>query len=87
MFKIFCLCLKYFNVEDMEGEVKNINIKKATSKVDTKVKILKWNSNITVPVLIEFFNQKIKNLTFSNELKNADRSPLYKKRDRRDKLN
>ena len=71
----------------MEGEVKNINIKKATSKVDTKVKILKWNSNITVPVLIEFFNQKIKNSTFSNELKNADRSPLYKKRDRRDKLN
>ena len=39
------------------------------------------------PVLTECYNQNIKNLTFPNELKNADISPVYKKKGRHDKSN
>ena len=35
---------------------------------------------IMAPVLTECYNQKIKNLAFPNELKNADISPVYKKK-------
>ena len=40
---------------------------------------------IMAPVLTECYNQKIKNLAFPNELKNADISPVYKKKDCHDK--
>ena len=40
---------------------------------------------IMAPVLTECCNQKIKNLAFPNELKNADISPVYKKKDCHDK--
>ena len=46
-----------------------------------------WNSDIIAPVLTECYNQNIKNSTFSNELKNADISAVYKKKDRHDKSN
>ena len=78
---------KYFNVEDVKREISNINSKKATPKGDKPVKILKWNSGIIAPVLTECFNQSIKNSTFPNELKNADISPVYKKKDHHDKSN
>ena len=39
------------------------------------------------PVLTECYNQNIKNSTFPNELKNADISLVYKKKDRHDKSN
>ena len=64
-----------------------MNSKKVTPKGDIPVKILKWNSDIIAPVLVECFNRNIKNSIFPNELKNADRSPVYKKKDRHDKSN
>ena len=78
---------KYFNVEDVKREIINISSKKATPKGDIPVKILKWNSDIIAPALTECYNQNIKNSTFPNELKNADISPVYKKKDRHDKSN
>ena len=63
---------KYFNVEDVKREINNISSKKATPKGDIPVKILKWNFDI---------------IAFPNELKNADISPVYKKKDRHDKSN
>ena len=51
------------------------------------VKILKWNSDIIAAALTECYNPNIKNSTFPNELKNADISPVYKKKDRHDKSN
>ena len=78
---------KYFNVEDVQREVNNLNSKKATLKGDIPVKILRWNSDITVPALTECYNQNIKNSTFPNELKNADISPVFKKKDRHNKSN
>ena len=77
----------YFNVEDVKRETNNLNSKKATSKGDIPSKILKWNSDIIAPALTECHNQNIKNSTFPNELKNADISPVYKKKDRYDKSN
>ena len=65
----------YFNVEDVKSENNNKNSKKATPKGDISVKILKWNS-VIAPVLMECFNQNIRNSTFPNELKNADVSPV-----------
>ena len=64
-----------------------MNIKKVTPKVDVSVKILKWNSDIIAPVLTECYKQNIKHSAFSNELKNADKSPAYKKKYRQDKSN
>ena len=78
---------KYFNVEDVKREINNLNSKKATPKGDIPVKILKWNSDIIAPALTECYNQNIKNSTFPNELKNADISPVFKKKDRHDKSN
>ena len=66
-------------------EIININSKKAAPESDIPVQILKWNSNIITPVEIECYNQNIKNSTF--ELKNADISPIYKKKDPHDKSN
>ena len=71
---------KYFNVEDLKREINNINSKKATPNGDTPVKVLKWNSDIIAPVLTECFNQNIKNSTFPDEMKNADISRVYKKK-------
>ena len=78
---------KYFNVEDVKRETNNLNSKKATPKGDIPVKILKWNSDIIAPALTECYNQNIKNSTFPNELKNADISLVFKKKDRHDKSN
>ena len=78
---------KYFNAEAVKREINNLNSKKETPKGDIPVKILKWNSDIIVPALTECYNQNIKNSTFTNELKNADISPVFKKKDRHDKSN
>ena len=43
--------------------------------------------DIIAPVLTECYNQNIKNSTFRNELKNADVSPVYKKKHCHDKSN
>ena len=75
---------KYLNAEDVKKKISNITSKKVISKCDKPVKILKWNSDIIAPVLTESFNQNIKNSTFPNELKNADISPVYEKKDRHD---
>ena len=74
------LLCKYFNVEDVKKEIKKINSKKATPKGAISVKILKWDSDIIVPVLTGCFNQNIKNSPFPDELKNANISPVYKKK-------
>ena len=79
--------MKYFNVEDVKREINDMNSKKATPQNDIAVKILKWNSDIIAPVLTECYNQNIKNSSFPHELKNADISPVYKKKDRHDKSN
>ena len=52
---------KYFNVEEVKREIKNISNKKATLKGDIPVKILKWNSDTIASVLTECYNQNIKN--------------------------
>ena len=78
---------KYFNVEDVKREINDISSKKATPKGDIPVKILKWNSDIIALVLTECYNQNIKSSKFPNELKNADISPIYKKKDRHQKSN
>ena len=72
---------KYFNAENVKRKINNLNSKKATPKGDIPVKILKWNSDIIAPALTECYNQNIKNSTFPNELKNADISPVFKKKE------
>ena len=78
---------KYFNVGDVKREINNLNSKKATPEGDIPVKTLKWNSDIIAPTLTDCYNQNIKNSTFPNELKNADISPVFKKKDRHGKSN
>ena len=78
---------KYFNVEDVKREINNLKSKKATPKCDIPVKILKWNSDIIAPAYTECYNYNIENATFPDELKNADISPVQKKKDCHDKSN
>ena len=78
---------KYFNVMAVINEINNVKSKKATPKGDIPVKTLKSSSNIIAPAWTECFNQSIKSSTFTNELKNADVSKVYKKKDRHDKSN
>ena len=73
---------KYFDVEDVKREKNCLNSKEATPKGDIPVKIFKWNSDIIAPALTEYYNQNIKNSTFPNELKNADISPVFRRKDR-----
>ena len=77
----------YFNVEDVKREINNINSKKVTPKGDVPVKVFKRTSDIIAPASTKCYNQNTKNSTFPNELKNADLSAVYKKKDRHDKLN
>ena len=71
---------KYFNVVAAKREINNLNSKKATLKGDIPVMILKSNSGIIAPTLTECCNQNIENSAFPDELKNADISPVYKKK-------
>ena len=73
---------KYFNAQDTKRESNNLNSKKTTPKGD-----LKWHSDIIAPALTECYIQNIKNSTFPNELKNADISTVYKKKDCHDRPN
>ena len=62
-------------------EIKNLDTKKAASQDDILVKMLKLNNDIFSQYLSKIFNESTEVVNFANELKYADITPVYKKRE------
>ena len=60
-------------------EIKNLNPKKATAQDDMLVKLLKMNNDIFFQYLSHIFNECIEKVSFSSELKFADKTSVHKK--------
>ena len=55
-----------------------MSLQEQSVRIIYQSRFLKWNSNIITPFLTDCFNQKIKNSTFPNELKNSGIYPICK---------
>ena len=76
---------RFVDLEEVTSEIKKLDPKKTTTGVS--IKMLKDNVDICAPILMEIFNNCIKNGTFADELKLADMSPIFKSIDSTDKKN
>ena len=61
-------------------EIKNLDTKKAVPQDDVLVKALKLNNDVFSQYLSHIFNESIETTDFSNELKYAGITPVYKKK-------
>ena len=66
---------------DMEEEIQNMDIKKATTKNTITHKILKISYNSSVETLHNLFNECLITCYFPDNLKLADITPVFKKKD------
>ena len=67
------------SLEDLEGQLKKLNPKKATTFKNIPGKLLKENADICGPVLLPIINNNINENTFPDMLKIADVTPVHKK--------
>ena len=65
---------------DMEKQVKLINPKKATTSDSIPPKILKISSDVSADALHSLFNDMLKSGNFPENLKLADLTPVFKKK-------
>ena len=72
---------------DMEKEIQNIDLKKATTKKTIPPKILKVSCNISAKTLHILFNECLITGNFPDNLKLADVTPYFKKKDPLNKAN
>ena len=71
---------KQVSSEDVYNELKNINVNKATTFQNIPCKSLKDNAEVCTPVLTNIINTNmIRDLTFSDKLKEGDITPIFKK--------
>ena len=66
---------------DMEEEIQNMDIKKATTKNTIPHKILKISCNNSVETVHNLFNECLITCYFPDNLKLADITPVFKKKD------
>ena len=64
---------------EIEKEIKNLNIKKATTHKNIPPKVLKTNAMVTAETLQQLLNQALATWEFSSNLKNTDVTPVFKK--------
>ena len=64
------------------AEIHNLDKKKACQESDIPVKIIKDNIDIFSEFILHNFNNSIFDATFPSELKKADVTPIFKKKDR-----
>ena len=65
----------------MEKEIQNIDLQRATTKNTNPPKILKINCNTSAETLHNFFNEFLITGSFPDNLKLADMTPVFKKKD------
>ena len=63
----------------MEKEIKNLNVKNATTHKNIPPKVLKTSAMITAETLQQLFNQALTTREFPSNLINADVTPVFKK--------
>ena len=78
---------KTVEIDDIEKEINNINLKKATTSNSIPPKILKKSSKVSASVLHKLFNDSIEKSDFAQNLKLADVTTVYKKNGTLDKTN
>ena len=71
----------------MEKEIQNIDLKKATTKNTIPPKILKISCNTSPETLQDLFNKCLITDNFPDNLKLADITPVFKKKDPLNKEN
>ena len=71
----------------MEEEIQNIDLKKATTKNTTPPKISKMSCNTSAETLHNLFNEYLIIGNFPDNLKLADTTPAFKKKDSLNKEN
>ena len=62
---------------EIEKEIKNLNVKKATTHKNIPPKVLKTGAMVTAKTLKQLFNQALTTGEFPSNLKNADVSPVF----------
>ena len=72
---------------DIEKEIQNIDLKKATTKNTIPPKILKISCNTSAESLHNVFNECLITGSFPDNLEVADITPIFKKRDPLNKEN
>ena len=72
---------EHTHVADIEKEMRNLNVKKATTFTNIPVKILKNNSEICSPFLNSILNASFDNGAFPNTLKISDVLSIFKSTD------
>ena len=68
------------SVADFEKEIRKIDPRKATQNTDILVRILKQNSDFFGNYICDFFNECVDKDAFPSILKNANITPVFKKR-------
>ena len=62
---------------EIEKEIKNLNVKKATTHKNIPPKVLKTSAMVTAKTLKQLFNQALTTGEFPSNLKNANVSPVF----------
>ena len=78
---------KSISYEDIENEIKLLDIKKASQDTDIPTKIIKQNADIVADFIYQNFNNAIACSVFPVNLKNANISPVHKKESRENEAN
>ena len=78
---------KYVMLSDIKNEIKGLNPNKATTHNNIPPKILRQSAGVTVNTLQLLFNNAISNSEFPENLKLADVTTVFKKKDPLDKTN
>ena len=79
--------LKTVSKKDIEKEILNLNVAKASQDSDIPTKIIKKNPDIISDILLKEFNKSMEICKFPSSSKMADVTPVYKKGNRSDKDN
>ena len=72
--------------KDIEKEILNLNVVKASQDSDIPTKIIKKNSDIFSDILFKEFNKSLEICKFPSCLKMVNVTPIYTKGNRSDKL-
>ena len=80
-------CLKTVSKKDIEKEILNLNVVKASQDSHIPTKIIKRNSDIFSDILFKEFNKSLEICKFPSCFKMANVTLVYKKGNRSDKDN
>ena len=71
---------KYVTRNKIAKEIQNVNSKKACQESDMPIKLIKNNLEVISPFIYNNFNNSIFSSCFPSELKNANVTPVFKKK-------